>query len=376
MFTIFRSTQIKHLCWSLPIFSSIYFTASYFSFSVVEWAMSTEENWLPLCSRTHFCDRLLLSMNSLQSLGSYCGTPSLSRSCAISSQYAKSITVEKKGGTLDAYCGRSWCEHCQRVFFSFNLDANSSAESVDNQRSRTRSFNSLWENGCGASSSRTNFLFIFMSFNTGGIFITNVRKFSEDRLWNFNTISYRKTCWLKIRILETAPVLSVDPSHINSAEVAVSDMVCWLPLNHRNSKVQTPLAIRLPTQSLGACLAHRVWCPSFILVSKFNTKISMVSTRYETCDWLPIRSNDVFSTYVVEHVGLISARSSRRSHLIHLPNKNRYKLVINWCHCSPLRSVYGTTSTTTQIFRNTHKVKTPVHAHVEFPIYFLGRLPH
>ena len=34
-------------------------------------------------------------------------------------------------------------------FFSFNLDANSSAESFDKLRSRTRSFNSFWANGYG-----------------------------------------------------------------------------------------------------------------------------------------------------------------------------------------------------------------------------------
>ena len=88
----------------------------------------------------------------------------------------------------------------------------------------------------------------------------------------------------------------------------------------------------------------------------------MVSTRYETCDWLSIRSNGVFSSYVVERVGLISAWSSGRSHLIHLQNKNRYKLVINWCHNGTPRSVFGATSTTTQIFRNTHDTKTPIHA--------------
>ena len=215
-----------------------------------------------------------------------------------------------------------------------------------------------------------------MSFNTGGMFVTNVRKFSEDRHWNFITKSYRTTCWLRIRILEAIPVLSVDPSHINSVEVAVSDMVCRLPPNHRNSKVQTPLAIGPLMQSLGACLVHHVWRPNFILVNKLNTKICIVSTRYETCDWLPIWSNGLFSTYVAEDVGLISARSSGRSQIIHLQNKNRYKLVINWCHRSPLRSVFGATSTTTQIFRYTHEAKTPVHARVEFPIQFLGRLPH
>ena len=150
---------------------------------------------------------------------------------------------------------------------------------------------------------KNHFFFVFMSLNNGGIFVINVRKFSEDRHWNFMTMSDRTTCWLKIRILEVAPVLSVDPSHINSAKVAVSDMVIRLSPNHGNSKVQTPLAIGSPTQSLDACLAHYVWRPRFILVSKFNTKISMVSTRYETFDWLPIRSNGVFSTYVAEHVG-------------------------------------------------------------------------
>ena len=215
-----------------------------------------------------------------------------------------------------------------------------------------------------------------MSFNTGGIFVTNVRKYSEDSHWIIITMNYKTTCWLKIRILEAAPVLSVDPSHINSAEVAVSDMVCRLPPNHGNSKVQTPLAIGPPTQSLDACLAHHVWRPVFILVNKFNTKISVVSTHYEACDWLPIRSNGVFSTYVAVYVGLISARSSDRSHLIYLQNKNRYKLVINWCYHIPPRSVFGATSTTTQIFRNMHEAKTPVHARMEFPIHFLGRLPH
>ena len=151
-------------------------------------------------------------------------------------------------------------------------------------------------------------------------------RYSQKVLWRwaleFHHNELQDECWLKITILEATPILSVDPSHINSAEVAVSDMVCRLPPNHGNSKVQTPLAIGPPTQSLGACLAHHVWCPSFILVTKFNTKISMVSTPYETCDWLPIRSNGVFSTYVAEHVGLISARSSGWSHLIHLHNKN------------------------------------------------------
>ena len=261
----------------------------------------------------------------------------------------------------------------ERRFVPFNQDANSSAESFDKLRTRTRSFSSFWKNGWGASSSRTT---SSSSSCPSTQKAASSLMFSEDRHWNFITMSYRTTCWLKISILEGAPVFSVDPSHINSAEVAVIDMVCRLPPNPANSKVQTLLAICPPTQSLGACLAHHVWPPSFILVSKFNTKISMVCTRYETCDRLPIRNNGVFSTYVAENIGLISARSSGWSHPILLQNKNRYKLVINWCHRSPPRSVLGATTTTTQIFRNKHEAKTPVHARVEFPIHFLGRLPH
>ena len=331
--------------------------------------MDTETNWLPLCSRTDFNDRLLLSMSSLQSLGSYCGTPS----CTISAQYTKSFTVEKKRRY-------SWCllrkklirVLSERGFFCFNLDANISTEFVDKLRSWTRLFNSFLGKWMRSIIFKNQFFFVFMCFNTGGIFVTNVRKFSEDRHWNFITMSYRTTCWLKIRILEAIPVLSVDPSHINKADVAVSDMVCRLPPNHGNYKFQTPLVIGPPTQSLGAYHAHHVWRPSFILVSKFNTKISLVSTLYESCDWLPIRSNGVFSIYVAEHVRLISARSSCRSHVIHQQNKSRYKLVINWCHRSPPRSVFSTTTTTTQIFRNTYEAKKPVLSQVEFPIHFPG----
>ena len=118
--------------------------------------MGTEANWLPLCSRTYFSDRLLLTMNSRQSLGLYCGTPSLSRSCAISAQYTKFYTVEKTWRYSSCLLRKKLVGTLSdRRLFSFNMDANSSAESVDKLRSRTRSFNSFWENGCGASSSRT-----------------------------------------------------------------------------------------------------------------------------------------------------------------------------------------------------------------------------
>ena len=62
-------------------------------------------------------------------------------------------------------------------------------------------------------------------------------------------------------------------------------------LSYVNDKAQTPLVIGSPTQSLAACFAHHVGRPSFILVTKFNAKITMVSTFYETCHWLPIRGN-------------------------------------------------------------------------------------
>ena len=40
----------------------------------------------------------------------------------------------------------------KEFFFSFSLDANNSADDFGKLRSRTRSFSSFWEKGCGASS--------------------------------------------------------------------------------------------------------------------------------------------------------------------------------------------------------------------------------
>ena len=57
------------------------------------------------------------------------------------------LFIEKNGGTLHVCCGRRW----ERELFYFNLDGNSSAEDFD--KPRTRSFSSIWEKGCGASSS-------------------------------------------------------------------------------------------------------------------------------------------------------------------------------------------------------------------------------
>ena len=164
------------------------------------------------------------------------------------------------------------------------------------------------------------FFFFFFLLNTGGMFVTNIRKFSKDRYWNFITMSYRTICWLKIRILEAAPVLPVNPSHINStAEVTVNATVCWLPPNHGSSKLQTTLLALGPLmQTLGACLAYHVWHKNFFLISKFNIKISKVSTLYKTCDWTPVKNNSVFATDVAEYVGTSFARSSGWRHFIYL----------------------------------------------------------
>ena len=58
--------------------------------------MGIEANWLSLVARKHFSDRLLLSMNSLQSLVSDWHSKLEQKSCAISARYTKSFTEEKK----------------------------------------------------------------------------------------------------------------------------------------------------------------------------------------------------------------------------------------------------------------------------------------
>ena len=72
-----------------------------------------------------------------------------------------------------------------------------------------------------------------------------------------------------------------------------------------------------------------MWRTSFILDTKFHSKISMVSTLYQLWDWILVRNNGVFTADVAEYVGLISASSSARRHFIqhHSPAKEKYQLV-------------------------------------------------
>ena len=81
--------------------------------------IGTEANWLPLCNRTHFSD--LLSMNSLQSFGSYCGTPSLSRSCTISAQYTVLHCREKMEALLMPVAEEADASTVREKVFFFNL---------------------------------------------------------------------------------------------------------------------------------------------------------------------------------------------------------------------------------------------------------------
>ena len=109
-------------------------------------------------------------------------------------------------------------------------------------------------------------------------------------------------------------------------------MVFRLPLNHGNSKLETSLlAIGPTTWILGVCLIYHLWRQGFIIDTNFHTKVSMVSTLHAFCDWIPVRNNSVYTTYVSEYVGLISASSSARRHFIqyHSPAKETYQLVNN-----------------------------------------------
>lgn len=154
------------------------------------------------------------------------------------------------------------------VFFPFILDAIGLAEDFDNLRSRARSFSSFFlKKQCGASSSKA----------------TSSSSWTPDDSSSLMSGSFPETgrslmCWLRIRILEATPVLSVDPNHRYNAEIAVSTIVCQIPPNHENYKLQTTLLGLGPLmQILGACFAYHVWHRSFILVTNFNTKISMVA---------------------------------------------------------------------------------------------------
>ena len=83
------------------------------------------------------------------------------------------------------------------------------------------------------------------------------------------------------------------------------------------------------------------------------------------------------ATYVKNTPLLLIGSQSRQSYFCtifwlkpsHSPGKqNRYKLVMNWCHRSPPRSVFGTTSVTMKIFCNTHEAKTPCVGGVSYTL--------
>ena len=115
--------------------------------------MGTEANCLPMCSRTQFSDRLLLSMNSLQSLGSHSKFEQKLRNiCTVHHVFH---WREKTEAILMPVAEEADASTVIEEIFSFNMDTNRSAESFDLLRLRNRSFISFWENGWGASSSRT-----------------------------------------------------------------------------------------------------------------------------------------------------------------------------------------------------------------------------
>lgn len=117
----------------------------------------------------------------------------------------------------------------------------------------------------------------------------------------FFTVSYIMMSWLNTRMLEVASVFSVDHSHINSTKAAVSGMAWSLPVNHGIFKLQTTIiAFGPPTQIFGAWPLYCLWRPSFILVTKFNDKISIVSMFYDTSNLVPPVYNGIFTADVVE----------------------------------------------------------------------------
>lgn len=109
----------------------------------VEWARNTEGNWLSSSIRRFFIDRLLLSVNRLQFLDSYYGTPILCRSCEISVEYSKSSCLEKDGGIFMHVAVEDEPSTIQEGALSLQLEC-SLAEDFDKMRSRNRSFSFLW----------------------------------------------------------------------------------------------------------------------------------------------------------------------------------------------------------------------------------------
>ena len=165
---------------------------------------------------------------------------------------------------------------------------------------------------------KIRFFILLALLRSGRIVITIFRNYFIDRDWAFIRVSNRTTCWYKIGVLENFTVLSINPSHINGAKIAVWDMISGLSPYHGYSKLYTGLLTFAPlTQTFSAWLAHHMRGPSFVLVTKFHTKIGMISFLYKSCDWIPTRNECVFTANIAEYVRPISTRSSSWLHFNH-----------------------------------------------------------
>ena len=125
---------------------------------------------------------------------------------------------------------------------------------------------------------------------------------------------------------------------------------------------------------------------SLALVLKTGTKIGMVSTLYECCDWIPVRNSGVFTADVAE-VSLISANSSARRHFIQhrLYAKEKYQLVNNiyeieyhkLSHTFHSHIDYRTHFTPTLIILYIslpHRLSYTFHSHIDYPTHFTPTL--
>src|SRR5215469_775295 len=172
-------------------------------------------------------------------------------------------------------------------FFSLSLEANSSEEVFDKLRSRIRSLSSDCEKVCRLSIWCSILLFCISSLVFSGGLVVAVGKLCERWYRKFFAVSHWTAGRWKVGVLEAVPILPVDASSIDSAEVTIRCMVKRLPPNHRNPKLQGSfLAIRPPPEVFHARLAHRVRCPRLILITQLDFKVSLVGALHKSCDIL------------------------------------------------------------------------------------------
>ena len=109
-----------------------------------------------------------------------------------------------------------------------------------------------------------------------------------------------------IRLLNTMLVLAIDSLKIGHAKIAVYHKIFTLSPHHRNCEWHAfPFFIFPITQVLNTCFAANMGCTCLVLVSKLNSKVTMICLLHKSSYLSNTTRKNHITTYIAEPVRMI-----------------------------------------------------------------------